>query len=260
MATITFKPDEITIGASDGEALSLVAARAGIPLRSDCGGQGVCRRCAVILETGQVRVKGAEPTSADAAEGGVEVLACQSVLDGDVTVRVPDESRAAEIAPFAKTLGAAAERLAAQTPERALARRLCVTIPPPAKGDSLTDLDRLVGGLRSADPTFRRLAPDLATLRTVPNVLRDSKWSVCATVVDAPAETRLVHLAQARDIDRPTFGLAIDIGTSTVAVALVSLQTGRIVAAAGKRNQQIRLLCHIPAQPYLCYSWFCPVV
>ncbi len=240
MASITFKPEDITITADNGELLSLVAARAGIPLSSDCGGQGTCRKCAVVLEAGELRSKAGDPIEAEPGGEGARVLACQALLTGDATIRVPPESRAPDIAPFAKTLGAAADRLASSVPHRALARRLCVSIPAPEKGDSVADLERLVDGLRLADPTFRHLSPDLVTLRALPKVLRDADWHVCATVVDAPAETRLVGLAEARDMNRPTFGLAIDIGTSTVAAALVSLQTGRVVRAAGRRNRQIR--------------------
>jgi uncharacterized 2Fe-2S/4Fe-4S cluster protein (DUF4445 family) len=240
MSSVTFKPDNLTVAAEDGELLSLVAARAGLPLRSDCGGQGTCHKCAVVLEAGQLRTKAGESIAAGPGPEGAGVLACQSIMAGDATVRVPEESRSPDIAPFARSLGAAAERLDSSKAQGTLARRLCVSIPPPEKGDSVADLERLVDGLRSADATFRHLSPDLPTLRALPNVLRESNWHVCATIADATAETRLVDLAPARDIERPTFGLAIDIGTSTVAVALVSLETGRVVGAAGRRNRQIR--------------------
>ncbi len=234
MASITFKPDNVTISADDGEALILVAARAGVPLRSDCGGQGACRRCGVIVESGALRTKDGGPVE------DRKVLACQVVVAGDAVVTVPDKTRAVDIAPFAKTLGKAAAHLEAAGPRWPLASRFCVTIAPPERGDSLTDLDRLVDGLREADVTLRRLCPDLETLRALPGVLRGSDWKVCATVVDAPSESRLVSVAPACDMARPTFGLAIDIGTSTVAASLVSLQTGRVVAAAGRRNGQVR--------------------
>ncbi len=234
MASITFKPDNVTIIAEDGEALSLVAARAGVPLRSDCGGQGACRRCGVVVESGAVRARDGS------AVAEAKVLACQVVVAGDAVLTVSDPSRAVDIAPFAKTLGKAAEHLQGVTPRWPLASRFCVTIPPPGRGDSLTDLDRLVDSLREADATLRRLCPDLDTLRALPGVLRRSDWKVCATVVDAPSESRLVSVAPACDIHRPTFALGIDIGTSTVAASLVSLQTGRVVAAAGRRNGQVR--------------------
>jgi len=234
MASITFHPDDITVAAEDGEALNLIAARAGVPLRADCGGQGACRRCAVVLESGELRTKDGQPI------GPGEVLTCQVVVAGDAAIAVPDENRAADLAPFAQALGKAAEQLHATAPRWPLASRMCVTIAPPDRGDSLTDLDRLVDSLREADVTLRRLSPDLATLRALPGVLRSSDWKVCATVVDAPSESRLVQVAPACDIGRPAFGAAIDVGTSTVAVSLVSLQTGRVVAAAGRRNGQVR--------------------
>jgi len=234
MASITFHPDNITVTAEAGEALNLVAARAGVPLRADCGGQGACRRCAAVLESGELRTRAGEPV------GPGEVLTCQVVVAGDATIAVLDENRAADIAPFAQALGRAAEHLHATTPRWPLASRMCVTIAPPDKGDSLTDLDRLVDSLREADVTLRRLSPDLATLRALPGVLRGSEWRVCATVVDAPSESRLVQVAPACDMGRPAFGAAIDVGTSTVAVSLVSLRTGRVVAAAGRRNGQVR--------------------
>jgi uncharacterized 2Fe-2S/4Fe-4S cluster protein (DUF4445 family) len=240
MASIRFEPDNITVVATAGEALNVVAARAGVALRSDCGGQGACRKCAVVLESGEVRGKDGEPVDSRPADGGVEVLSCEAVVAGDAVLRVPDENRAADLTPLAKTLGHVAQKLAAHGVDEPLAMRRCIEIRAPAKGDSLADVDRIFDALRSADPHLRRLSADLPTLRALPTVLRESDWSVCTTIVDGPEASELVNVSSACDIGRTMFGLAIDIGTSTVAVSLVALDTGRVVAAAGRRNGQIR--------------------
>lgn len=240
MPSITFLPVDITVVAAEGEPLSVVAARAGLPLRSDCGGQGVCRRCAVTLEGGQLADKSGAVVSVCAQTGGREVLACQSVVVGDAVIAVPEQSRAADLTPLAGTLSHVAERLAVAGVDHPLAIRRCLQINPPRKGDSLADVERIFDALRAADPQLRRLSADLPTLRVLPVVLRESHWHVCTTVVDGPHVSQLVNVSPACDIARPAFGVAIDVGTSTVALSLVSLETGRTVAAAGKRNAQTR--------------------
>lgn len=240
MPAITFEPDNMTVAADDGELLSRVAARAGLALRTDCGGQGACRKCAVVLESGEVRGGDGEAAETQPTDGGVEVLTCQTVVCGDAALRIPPENRAADLAPFARSLGRAAEAIEAGGSGRPLARRRCVVIPPPGKGDSLTDLDRVFDALRADDPGLRPLCADLATLRSLPTLLRESDWRICANVVDGWCESRLVDVRPTGDIARPTFGAAVDIGTSTVAVTLINLDTGRTVAADGLRNGQIR--------------------
>jgi uncharacterized 2Fe-2S/4Fe-4S cluster protein (DUF4445 family) len=240
MASITLKPDLITIDATDGELLTTVVARAGMAVRSDCGGQGACRQCALVLESGELRGKDGGPVETRPAEGGAEVLACQAVVAGDAVLGIPEGHRAADLAPFAKTLGRVAQTLAGHRVAQPLAMRRCLVISPPGKGDSLPDVDRIFDALRAADPYLRLLSADLPTLRALPNALRDSDWHVCATVVDGPTTSHLVNVANARDIGHAVFGVAVDIGTSTVAVSLISLDSGRVVAAGGRRNAQIR--------------------
>jgi uncharacterized 2Fe-2S/4Fe-4S cluster protein (DUF4445 family) len=240
MPTITFRPDNLTVDAEPGEALTAVAARAGVALRSDCGGQGACRKCAVILESGELRDREGAPVETRATEDGTEVLGCQAVIAGDATVQVPEENRAADLTPLAETLGHVAARLAAHGVAEPLAMRRCLRIEPPTKGDSIADVDRIFDALRTADSHLRRLSADLPTLRALPTALRTSDWNVCTTIVDGPEASDLVNVSAACDIGRAVFGAAVDIGTSTVAASLVKLDSGRVVAAAGKRNGQIR--------------------
>jgi len=240
MASITFRPDNLTVTANDGELLAVVAARAGLALRSDCGGQGACRKCAVRLASGELGGKEGGAAETRAVEGGVEVLACQTTIAGDAVITIPEANRAADLTPLAKTLGHVAETLAGQGVREPLAARRCLAIKPPAKGDSIADVDRIFDALRAADPRLRQLSADLPTLRALPTVLRQSDWSICTTIVDGLSASQLANVASACDIDRPVFGLAIDVGTSTIAASLVNLGTGRTVATGGKRNGQIR--------------------
>ncbi|MGQ9730020.1 MAG: ASKHA domain-containing protein [Candidatus Zipacnadales bacterium] len=240
MALITFKPDNITLEACDGESLAVVAARAGMAVRSDCGGQGACRMCTVILESGELRSKEGAPLETGSSDAEATVLACQAVIAGDAVIRVPESSRAVDLTPFAKILGRAASLLEADRPTKPLVQRRCLSIDPPSKGDSIADVDRIFDALRAADPSLRHLSADLPTLRRLPTVLREADWQVCTTIVDGGETSQLVDIGPACNINHPVFGLAVDIGTSTVATALVSLDTGRVVATSGKRNGQIR--------------------
>ena len=91
MPKITFEPFAVTIKAEEGVTILEAALDAGIHINASCGGQGVCGKCRVYLEEGQVEGGLSEKLSAEDREKGVR-LACQARPLTDVTVRVPVES------------------------------------------------------------------------------------------------------------------------------------------------------------------------
>jgi uncharacterized 2Fe-2S/4Fe-4S cluster protein (DUF4445 family) len=90
-ATIRFEPAGIEATASVGSALLDAALEAGVHINASCGGKGVCGKCRVIVEEGEVEGGISEKLSEKDRESGIR-LACQAKLTGDITVRVTDES------------------------------------------------------------------------------------------------------------------------------------------------------------------------
>ena len=89
--TIQFLPHDRAITVNNGESLIRAAMEAGVHINASCGGEGVCGKCRIIVETGAVEGGLSEQLSPADREKGVR-LACRSTITEDVVVRVPVES------------------------------------------------------------------------------------------------------------------------------------------------------------------------
>jgi uncharacterized 2Fe-2S/4Fe-4S cluster protein (DUF4445 family) len=243
-ARVTFLPDDHGAVVGAGQSLLDAAIAAGVPLAGVCGGRGICQRCWVVVTEGEVVV-----APAARAAGGREVLACLARPLGDVTLEVPPASRIEgdEILTGLEQAGelpAAEERVAIGLPRTAelfvpspLAFAVPIEIPQPTLHDPVSDLQRLGRELQRRR-NIRNLAVPLEVLRTAPGVLREAGWAVTALSARAPGGYELLDLRPGTDAAR-AFGLAIDIGTTTIVVHLVDLGSGATLGAAAALNRQV---------------------
>ena len=241
---ITFLPDDRAAAVGAGESLLDAAIAAGVPLAGVCGGRAICQRCWVVVTEGEV----VAPPEARGAGSG-EVLACLARAVGDVTLRVPEASRieGEEILTGLERPGelpAAEDRVALGLPRAAerfvaspLAFALPLDLPQPTLLDPVSDLGRLERELQRGR-NIRNLAVPLDVLRAAPAVLRGADWSVTAVIARAPGGYELLDLRPGTDATR-AFGLAVDIGTTTVVVHLVDLGSGATLGAAAALNRQV---------------------
>lgn len=117
-----------------------------------------------------------------------------------------------------------------------MARKIFLALPEPGLADNRADVDRLIQQLgKVLGPVYI----DLETMKKVPLVVRESGWRVTAVAGWYSCGWKLVDL-QKGDTTARHFGLAVDIGTTTVVVYLVDMNTGRAVDAAAGYNGQIR--------------------
>ncbi|MEJ5223631.1 MAG: 2Fe-2S iron-sulfur cluster binding domain-containing protein, partial [Anaerolineales bacterium] len=93
--TVTFATSggqTVTVSVPTGALISDAAHAAGVEIGQPCGGQGRCGRCAVQVLAGEARRRSTLRLSTEAIEDGY-ALACQSVVEGDLTVRVPEQEK-----------------------------------------------------------------------------------------------------------------------------------------------------------------------
>jgi uncharacterized 2Fe-2S/4Fe-4S cluster protein (DUF4445 family) len=240
-ARVTFLPDETSVVVEHGATLLDAAIAAGLLLDGSCGGRGICGRCAVSVAEGHV-----EPLEGATVDG--KVLACRTAVAGDVTVDVPATSRIEGLeiltgADRATGILASSDELpVGQVPEAdrypldPLATSIPLTLPRPALDAAPSDLGLLRRELRRGHGVHHLDVP-LGVLRRVPERIRLADRVVTATVARRNGGHELLELAAGRE-SRPVFGLAIDIGTTTVVVHLVSLRTGETAGVAGALNGQ----------------------
>ncbi|MBW2577544.1 MAG: DUF4445 domain-containing protein [Deltaproteobacteria bacterium] len=230
-------PEPIRVPA--GTLLVEVAQQAGIEIQQPCGGQGRCGRCAVIVESGQVRRRSILRLSKADVEAGY-ALACQTVIEGDASITVPPPEAIQRrlttdhIAPEA-AIPEGYDASRAQS-----VRRVEIQLTPPSMDDQTDDWGRLCASFRR-ETGVERLNASLDQIRQLGATLRSSDWHVALTFdTGQNGEARLIRTQPAdAAADTPLCGLAIDIGTTTVTVWMVDLLTGQVMRQASEYNQQI---------------------
>lgn len=217
---------------------------AGVDIGQPCGGQGRCGRCAVQIVKGDVRRRSSLRLSQEDVSAGF-ALACQSVVEADISVIVPPQEKIERRLTTDRTAIEVSipqdyDPLYSQT-----LRRISLTLSPPRMDDQTDDWSRLKTALRQR-AGIEDTQISLNLLQKIGGILRDNNWQVTA-ITDAQIEIdghrineRLVALiADIIPEDDPMYGIAIDIGTTTVTVWLVDLITGKVEAQASEYNGQI---------------------
>jgi uncharacterized 2Fe-2S/4Fe-4S cluster protein (DUF4445 family) len=223
-----------------GILLSDAARQAGVEIGQPCGGQGRCGRCAVQVTAGNVRRRSTLRLSPKAVEDGF-ALACQSVVEGDASVFVPLQEK------IARTL--TTDRIAAEVSVPAdynfatsqTFKRIPLTLTPPSMDDQTDDWSRIQTALRT-QANIDNINISLNGLRNIGTMLRECNWEVTVIIETDPhgGPARLVKVLPCHvNESEPLWGVAIDIGTTTVSLWMVDLITGRVRAQVAEYNGQI---------------------
>jgi len=203
-----------------GVTLFDAASWNGIAIDSTCGGHGTCKKCRV-----RFKAEPPVPTSLD-----LRAYTAQEIKDGwRLACRTPATTDAdVEVPPLTTRPKAATVGVGRQVILRPAVRKRYLELAEPSLADQVTDLERVLGEL-----TDLSLGADLAVLRTLGSTLRQSDFKVTAVVAD---ET-LIAVEPGDTTDR-AFGLAFDLGTTTVVATLLDLTTGTPAAVESMLNKQ----------------------
>jgi uncharacterized 2Fe-2S/4Fe-4S cluster protein (DUF4445 family) len=233
---VTLMPENKTIEIQTGALVAEAIDTAGFDVSQPCGGQGRCGRCAVLVEEGNVRRRSTIRLSADDLSSGW-ALACQSVIEGDVSITIPEQERI-ERRLVTEHTARAIELPFEYLPEQMqTVHTLFLQLDPPTIDDNKDDLTRLRKALHAAG--YSQVDIPLTLLRKLGDILRGSDWSphlLLETVSDPNRATRLLDIS--KDAIEP-HGLALDIGTTTMTAFIVDLSSGKVRASAAEYNGQI---------------------
>ena len=238
MPKIVFMPEHVEISVQPGVLLSAAAQQAGVRVSLPCGGKGMCGKCLMRVYDGHVRFENNGKLAPELIKQGY-VLACRSTIENeDVTVetvsRLNEEkgsfSDAMSHLGIDETLFPKAEEIDPICQWRML------LVHPPEMLDGLGDYDRFCNAVQEQFPQHRVVLP-LALLRVLPQLLREQEGNlaVCAYLTGDCVKITDIRM----QIPENDYGVCIDIGTTTVAVQLAEMTTGRIIAAKTSYNAQI---------------------
>lgn len=212
-----------------GTTLLEAAQRAGIDLVASCGGIGICGTCRVRIVQGQVTpVTLTEEEALDQAqrEAGFR-LACQTEPLSDVRLDIPPESLTA-------VQQMQVEGRESHVPVMPLVAAVDLALEQPDLEDLRSDLARVDEALGKLG--YAPLKGSLALLGQLSHFLRGHEWRARLTLRQLPGASELVSVLPE---GAPLLGLAMDMGSTKLALYLVDLDTGATLARAGVMNPQI---------------------
>ncbi len=192
----------------------------GIAIDSTCGGHGTCKKCKIRIADGAVPVSSLDVRafSPDELRSGWR-LACRAEATTDLQIEVPPLTTR----PKAATVG-----VGRQVILRPAVQKRYLELTEPSLSDQRSDVERVLDGLDDLE-----LRVDLSVLRSLGGVLRGADYKVTAVVVDEA----LIDV-QSGDTTGNRYGIAFDLGTTTVVATLLDLSTGTPMAVSSMLSKQ----------------------
>ncbi len=242
MATVTFSPSGESIDVPVGTSLLDAAILCDLSVPAPCAGQGRCGRCRLRVDEGEViRRSNAGLDVNEVAEGWT--VGCQTYVSGSCEVYVPPRKRE-HVRPHGH---AAAEPEALPVEcnwqQNPAVRSFLIQLEAPSLTDNTSDFDRLKRELaRQTDADGLRA--QLPILKTLGHVLRKANWHVRVTLemsdwaYGSYLPPRLLDVRPANEA-AGEYGLAVDIGTTSIVAYLIDFTTARIVDTESAYNEQI---------------------
>jgi len=240
-AMVIFQPSgrrgEVPKGTTVIEASRLL----GVDIEALCGEKKVCGKCVVRIEEGQFEKYGIQSSmshvspwqeeeekfiNAERREKGFR-LGCVATVENDILVFVPEESRAGKQV----VSKAARDILIEHNPAIKL---YYVEVDPPSFEEPTGDFERICRGIER-DYGVNNLTIDLFALRQLPNALRDGKWAVTVSVWN---DQEIIRVRPGKQ--EHAYGLAIDVGTTTVAAYFCDLTTMEVIDTVSMMNPQCK--------------------
>ncbi|HSL45439.1 MAG TPA: ASKHA domain-containing protein [Anaerolineales bacterium] len=257
--TVILQPSGRRGQVAEGTSVRAAARELGVEIESICAENATCGKCMVLVEEGRFEKYNVDsqrehlsPIGAEERaylmrrpkllkDKGWEIgqvrLSCQCKVMGDVLINVPEESRGNKQI----VRKSARERAIEIKPS---VRKYYVSLTAPNLERPIADWERLAKGLETSMGLVRRgeenlprwfeLTIDYQCLRALSSTLREAKWQVTVSVWQ-DKEVIEVQPGYAED----SYGAAVDIGSTTVALYLCNLRTGELLAAESEMNPQI---------------------
>jgi len=239
---VKFYPDNKTVEVAKDSTILSAAISCGVNIKSDCGGDGVCGRCRVIVKKGEVLTQTTGIISDEERKRRV-YLACLTTVHSDLEVEIPSESKM-EMNSGLKGIYSASEDIESKEAvlsdkifkHSPLSTKLYLELPAPNLNDSISDLDRLFRSIRKAQD-LPVMQTGLSNIRQLGELLRDSEWKVTVTLGKRNDTVEIV-LVEPGDTSNKNFGFCFDIGTTTISGQLVDLNSKKVLGTKATYNKQ----------------------
>jgi len=253
---IIFEPSGCMAEVSKGMSVMDAARRVNLDIESPCGGNMKCGKCQIRIETGRFEDHGVDSRKSHAGPwkageaGFIDEekrkagfrLACAARAMGDLVVFVPEESRASKpiVSKDARNI---------YIENNPAVKLYSVRVKPPSLNDGFSDFEALCKALQQEHRLGEAFKIDIFTLRELPRTLREGNWEVTVSVW---MDTEIIRIRPGHE--KRAYGIAIDVGTSTIVGYLCDLKSMEVVKTIPLPNPQVKFGDDIMSRITYCKS------
>ncbi len=236
MIKITFLPDKKNIKVNKGTTILEALEGTEININTPCGGKGICGKCKVLVKEGIAAAVPLEEEllSKEEIKKGFR-LACQSKLFKDTVIEIPPEIRLDFKRVFSSNLKGDINRVRNKFSLDTNLKKVFLDLKKPSLENQRSDWGRIKDELSLKKiENISNLKTSLEILKKIPTLIREANFKVTVTLYN----NEIIDIEKS-DTTKSSYGIAFDVGTTTVAGYLVDLNSSEELSAVAKDNPQI---------------------
>ena len=236
MVKITFLPDKKNINVNKETTILEALESVGINIDTPCGGKGICGKCKVLVVEGITTASSIEKKFLSEEEMGKGFrLACQTKLFKDAIIEIPLEIKLDFEKVYSTNLKGDINHIKNNFAIDSNLKKVFLDLRKPSLDDQRSDWQRIKDRLSLSEvENISNLKMSIETLRKMPNLIRKANFKVTVTILN----NEIIDIENGETTNN-SYGIAFDIGTTTVAGYLIDLRTGVELSAVAKTNPQI---------------------
>lgn len=234
--TVIFEPGGEKAFVHKGTTLLDAAQEAKVYINASCNGKGSCGKCRLLIQSGKAVFENTSLLTDKEKEKGY-ILACQTTVLEDIIVRIPEETIEKKLK--AAGMGEEATKKLTGLVEKIepIVEKVFLQLELPTMEDSVSDLDRLRRELKKNGYDISKMTTNISVMRQLTKAIRDENFKVIASVLIKKCSSEIVNVIPAHALET-SFGMAVDLGTTSIVVYIVDMADGRILSAASDHNSQ----------------------
>jgi len=232
---ITFLPEKKTISVQKGTTILQALGKAGIHIDIPCGGEGICGKCKILIKRGIPEVSSTEQGLLSEVEikQGFR-LACQTKLETDTVIEIPQEIRLDFKKVYSSNLKGDIGRTNHDFILKSNLKKVFLVLKKSSLTYQQSDWERIKEALLLKEANITpHLQINIETLKRLPGLIKEADNNITVTICD----DELIDIER-DDTTKKCYGMAFDIGTTTVVGYLVNLEDGEELSAVAKTNPQ----------------------
>ena len=233
--------------ARDDENLLEAARRAGVMIDSPCSGNATCGKCKVKIESGQVKTEKTRHISEEEMAQGI-VLSCNSTIIEDIEVEVPDLASSfvneMQITDLSNNENKNIKYVRKKMIKEGMTNQSrlwseIIQLPCPSIEDNCADADRLKLYFKH-NLGYEDIAISLNVMKKLPDAFRANDFLIEVVYLKRREVAEILDVKPANGEKSVLYGIALDIGTTSVSACLVDMNTNEILTKASMGNAQVK--------------------